>query len=149
MGKGGGPQFVQQEVTQTNLPKYAEPYVVTGLQAAQGELNRALTQGMPKYTQAVIDPATGQQKIDPTTGQGMVEAAPRVALLTPEQKDVNARIQEQRTPQGLIAGQQLAGTAGLGSLMASGYAPSSFSSQTAGAGTAQAGSAEARGQEGL
>ena len=144
----GQTQKVSQEVTQTNLPKYAEPYVMTGMQAAQANLfSRDPASGemqlkpFERYTQQVIDPATGQQRIDPTTGQGMVEGAPRIAGLTPEQQAVQQNILNQQTPQAITAGQQLAGTAGLGALMSSGYNPSQFTSQTAGAGNATPGSA--------
>lgn len=131
MGGSSQPQKVTQEVTQTNLPKYAEPYVMTGLQSAQGLIGP--------------DPITGQNNLGKWTpytqeymdglNQGQT-LAPRVAGLTGDQQGVVNNILSKTTPEGLIAGQQLAGTAGLGALMTSGYNPSAFTSQTAGAGTA-------------
>ena len=145
---GGGTQKVEQTVTNTNLPKYAEPYVMTGLQAAQANLftpdpsgsGQLVMKPFERYTQAKIDPATGQQMIDPATGQGMVEGAPRIAQLTPEQQAVQSNILAQRTPEAFGVGQQLAGTAGLGALMTSGYDPTAFTSRSAAAGSVAEGS---------
>lgn len=107
------PEVVKQEVTQTNLPKYAEPYVTDVMQRAQGLVG---------------------QEYQPYSGQ-------RVAGLTPEQQAVNQNILAQQTPGAITGAQQIAATAGLGALMTPGYTAGTFSSQNAGAGSASAGKA--------
>jgi hypothetical protein len=100
MAKGGN-QVQKSEVTQSNLPEYARPYFENLMGAAQGQLNQDYT---PYEKQ-------------------------RIADFTPQQRAVQNEAAGMQTPGQFGFGSQLAATAGLGSLQAGQYDPSSFYAQ--------------------
>ena len=105
MAKGGGGSTVQkQEVTQSNLPEYARPYFENMMQRSQALLN----QGYTPY---------GQE---------------RIAGFTPQQQAVQQEVAGMQTPGQFGTATGLTTAAGLGSLAASQYDPSQFSSQQVG-----------------
>ena len=100
MAKGGN-QVQKSEVTQSTLPEYARPYFENLMGAAQGQL--------------------GQDYV-PYDRQ-------RIADFTPQQRAVQTEAAGMQTPGQFGFGSQLATAAGLGSLQAGQYDPSSFYAQ--------------------
>jgi hypothetical protein len=112
-----------QTITSTNLPTYAEPYVTEMLDRAR---DNSYQQYIPfGYTQD----ASGNvvRATDPTTGQPV--NADRIAGFTPGQTYAQQQAYDLQRPEQLGQATDLAGAAGLGSLAASQYAPTSFSYQ--------------------
>ena len=100
-GGGGAPQTQKVEQTTTNLPKYAEPYVMDMLTRGQAESNR-------EYT------PYGDQ---------------RIAGFTPEQQQVQQGVMGLQQPGQFGQATDFANQAGLGALQAGKYDPASFSAQ--------------------
>ena len=115
---------VQNQTTiTTNLPTYAEPYVTEMLDRAR---DTSYQQYIPfGYTQD----ASGNvvRATDPTTGQPV--NADRIAGFTPGQTYAQQQAYDLQRPEQLGQATDLAGAAGLGSLAASQYSPTSFSYQ--------------------
>ena len=112
-----------QTITSTNLPTYAEPYVTEMLDRAR---DNSYQQYIPfGYTQD----ASGNvvRAMDPTTGQPV--NADRIAGFTPGQTYAQQQAYDLQRPEQLGQASTLAGAAGLGSLAASQYAPTSFNAQ--------------------
>jgi hypothetical protein len=100
-GGGGAPQAQQVTSTTSNLPEYARPYF-------ENLMNRAQAESYREYT--------------PYEGQ-------RLAGFTPEQQQVQQQTMGLQTPGQFGVASNFASTAGLGSLAASQYTPTSFNNQ--------------------
>lgn len=109
MGGGGSSQPQKQEITQSTLPEYARPYF-------EGLMTRASSSLTTPYQ-------TYDQE--------------RIAGFTPEQQQVQQNILNQQTPEQFGTASNLATMAGLGSLQAAQYAPTSFNAQQIGLPTLQ------------
>ena len=103
-GGGGAPQAQQVTSTTSNLPEYARPYF-------ENLMNRAQAESYREYT--------------PYEGQ-------RLAGFTPEQQQVQKQTMGLQTPGQFGAASNFASAAGLGSLAASQYTPTSFNNQQIG-----------------
>ena len=103
-GGGGAPQAQQVTSTTSNLPEYARPYF-------ENLMNRAQAESYREYT--------------PYEGQ-------RLAGFTPEQQQVQQQTMGLQTPGQFGAASNFASAAGLGSLAASQYTPTSFNNQQIG-----------------
>jgi hypothetical protein len=104
MGSGGGAP-TKQEVTSTNtttnLPSYVQPYFTNLLERTQD---------------VAFEPFVKYER-------------DRIAGFTPEQQQVQQNVMNLQQPGEMDAASQLAGIGGLGSLFASQYNPTQFSSQ--------------------
>lgn len=128
-GGGGAPTTTYSNVTQSNLPEYAQPYYTELLKQT----------GKQTFTTDPSGNVTGVKPFDPYTGS-------RVAAFTPEQLKLQSEVAGLTTPggfgtaeAGLTAGQTVgfgAGTSGLGRAL--GYTPGAVTTPTFGAGAASA-----------
>lgn len=124
MGKSAKQPTEQQVTTTTsNLPEYARPYYENLVQRAQAISNQAYVPF--GYTQD--DSGQVVRAVDPATGQPV--NAQRLAGFTPEQTAVQNEILGRQTQGQFQLGSNLAGAAGLASLDAGQFDPTTFSRQ--------------------
>jgi hypothetical protein len=101
-GGGGNPAPTQTNVTNTNIPEYAQPYVETMLGAAQQQIFN-------------YDDAGNVLSMKPYTPYSST-ATDYVAGFSPLQQQAQSNIANMQTPGSYATGQDYATTAGLGAL---------------------------------
>ena len=130
---GGGssaPQVQKVENTNTNLPKYVEPYMMDMLNRGQAESNRQYVPYGYTTTNVTPDNPRGDvvRAIDPTTGQPV--DASRIAGFTDAQKQAQNMATGMQQPGQYGAASDMAYQAGLGALNAGqNFGPGQFNVQ--------------------
>jgi hypothetical protein len=124
-GSGGGNSGPSKsEVTNTNIPEYARPYVENMLGATQQQLFNTSTNedgstqitGMKPYTPYGLNQSTGQAYSPQELAGNMQVAQNAIAGFSPMQQQAQQNIANMQMPGQYNAGSNLAATSGMGAL---------------------------------